>query len=309
MTSIWNHLQGVEFKQTFYDAGGVRTRAIEAGAGPVLVLLHGTGGHAEAYLKNIEAHAEHFHVYAIDMVGHGYTDAPDISYDMQCYVDFMIGLSRRHRRGAGPYLRGILRGHGGGLVRLATPGAGWQDRDEHGHDVAAGGGRRGGTARPVGTQAARPRAPPTARPCRSRIRWLMHSDDDVTDEIVETRHRIYQQPGRAAVIRKIAEQSIGAILDPVEQQKWYKPELLERLSCPTLVLWTRHNPGQLVPLAEQGAALIPRQRAGHPGTLRPLAPVGRAGGLQQGAPRLSAQMSRPPRRVALRAAPTAASHE
>ena len=43
----------------------------------------------DKYLKNLEAHAEHFHVYLIDMVGHGYSDAPDISYDMQCYVDFM----------------------------------------------------------------------------------------------------------------------------------------------------------------------------------------------------------------------------
>ena len=85
----------------------------------------------------------------------------------------------------------------------------------------------------------------------------MHRDEDVTDEIVEVRYRIYQQPGRAAVIRKIAEQSIGALLDPVEQEKWYKPELLQQLTCPTLVLWTRYNPGQLVPLAEQGAALIP----------------------------------------------------
>ena len=51
MTNIWNHLQGVEFKQSYYDAGGVRTRAIEAGDGPPLILLHGTGGHAEAYVK------------------------------------------------------------------------------------------------------------------------------------------------------------------------------------------------------------------------------------------------------------------
>ena len=105
MTSIWNYLQGVDFKQTFYNAGGVNTRAIEAGDGPPLILLHGTGGHAEAYLKNIEAHAKYFHVYAIDMVGHGYTDAPDISYDMQCYVDFMkdfldvIGADKAHISG------------------------------------------------------------------------------------------------------------------------------------------------------------------------------------------------------------------
>lgn len=256
MTSIWNHLQGVEFKQTFYDAGGVRTRAIEAGAGPVLVFLHGTGGHAEAYLKNIEAHAKHFHVYAIDMVGHGYTDAPDISYDMQCYVDFMkdfldaIGAEQAHISGESlgatvaswfalqhPERVGkIVMNTGMMLPTDAAGAAELQDLLERSRKATDS---------------------PDREAVRQRMRWLMHSDEDVTDEIVETRFRIYQQPGRAAVIRKIAEQSIGALLDPAEQRKWYKPELLEQLSCPVLVLWTRHNPGQLVPLAEQGAALIP----------------------------------------------------
>ena len=87
MQTIWNYLQGLDFQQRFYDAAGVRTRVIESGTSEkVLIFLHGTGGHAEAYLKNIASHSEHFRVMAIDMVGHGYTDAPDISYDMQCYV-------------------------------------------------------------------------------------------------------------------------------------------------------------------------------------------------------------------------------
>ena len=85
----------------------------------------------------------------------------------------------------------------------------------------------------------------------------MLNEKDVTDEIVEVRYQIYQQPGRAKVIGKIAEQSIGALLDPAHHDQWYNPVLLGKISCPTLVLWTRHNPGQLVPLAEEGASLIP----------------------------------------------------
>ena len=93
MQTIWNYLQGLDFQQRFYDAAGVRTRVIESGTSEkVLIFLHGTGGHAEAYLKNIASHSEHFRVMAIDMVGHGYTDAPDISYDMQCYVDFLLNF-------------------------------------------------------------------------------------------------------------------------------------------------------------------------------------------------------------------------
>jgi 2-hydroxy-6-oxonona-2,4-dienedioate hydrolase len=256
MTSIWNNLQGVEFKQSYYNANGVMTRTIEAGEGPVLIFLHGTGGHAEAYLKNIEAHAKHFHVYAIDMVGHGYTDAPDISYDMQCYVDFMrdfvdaIGADKVH-----------ISGESLGATVASWFALAYPDRvnkivmntgmmlppDEEGskelQDLLERSRKASGT--------------PDRDMIRARISWLMHDEKDVTDEIVEVRYQIYQQPGRAAVIRTIAEQSIGALLDPVEQDKWYNPNLLKALPCPTLVLWTRFNPGQLVHLAEEGAALIP----------------------------------------------------
>ena len=33
--------------------------------------LHGVNGHAETYTRNIGPHAEHFHVFSIDMIGHG----------------------------------------------------------------------------------------------------------------------------------------------------------------------------------------------------------------------------------------------
>jgi len=46
--SIWTDLMGVRFSQGYIDAGGIKTRVIEAGEGPVLVFLHGTGGLAEA---------------------------------------------------------------------------------------------------------------------------------------------------------------------------------------------------------------------------------------------------------------------
>lgn len=256
MTSIWNYLQGVEFKQTYYEAGGVKTRAIEAGEGPVLILLHGTGGHAEAYLKNIEAHAKHFHVYAIDMVGHGYTDAPDISYDMQCYVDFMkdfldaIDVDKAFISGEslGATVASWFALQYPARVDKIVMNTGMTlPPDEKGAEEL----------KELLERSRKATGSPNRDAIRQRIRWLMYRDEDVTDEIVEARYQVYRQPGRAAVLRKIAEQSIGAILDPVEQEKWYKPALLEQLACPTLVLWTRHNPGQLVPLAEQGAALIP----------------------------------------------------
>ena len=256
MTSIWNHLQGVEFKQSYYNTGGVMTRTIEAGNGPPLIFLHGTGGHAEAYLKNIEAHAKHFHVYAIDMVGHGYSDAPDISYDMQCYVDFMkdfldaIGADKANISGeslGATVASWFALAHPDRVNKIVMNTGMMLPPDEKGAEEL----------QELLDRSRKASGMPNREMIRQRIRWLMYREEDVTDEIVEVRYQIYQQPGRAAVIRTIAEQSIGALLDPVEQEKWYHPGLLKKLSCPTLVLWTRHNPGQLVHLAEEGAALIP----------------------------------------------------
>ena len=51
--------------------GRYLTRIIEAGSGPALFLLHGTGGHAENYALNVAPLAEHFHVVAMDFLWHG----------------------------------------------------------------------------------------------------------------------------------------------------------------------------------------------------------------------------------------------
>src|SRR6185436_13870284 len=71
MSTIWVDLLGTQVK--YYDAAGLRTRAIEAGSGDALILLHGSGGHAEAYTRNVVPLAEHFRVCSVDMIGHGLT--------------------------------------------------------------------------------------------------------------------------------------------------------------------------------------------------------------------------------------------
>src|ERR1700747_3526268 len=105
--SVWSDLQGVPFSQGYLDAGGVRTRYLRAGdpGKPLLVLLHGSGGHAEAYVRNLGAHAEHFWTWSIDMLGHGYTDKPGPRLEVGHYVTHLmavlrtIGVDRAHISG------------------------------------------------------------------------------------------------------------------------------------------------------------------------------------------------------------------
>jgi 2-hydroxy-6-oxonona-2,4-dienedioate hydrolase len=92
--SLWTWLRDVPFSQRWISIDGVPTRIAEAGSPdhPALVLLHGTGGHWEAYAPNLKALSEHFHCVAIDMIGNGFTGKPDYDYEIPVYVAHVAGV-------------------------------------------------------------------------------------------------------------------------------------------------------------------------------------------------------------------------
>jgi pimeloyl-ACP methyl ester carboxylesterase len=92
--SIWTELREVAFTQGWLDAGGVRTRYVEAGAkdGPAVVMLHGTGGHWETFAANLGPLSEHFRCVAIDMVGSGFSSKPDRDYEIPVYVEHLAAV-------------------------------------------------------------------------------------------------------------------------------------------------------------------------------------------------------------------------
>lgn len=100
--SIWRHLMTVPFRQNYIDVAGVRTRYVQAGSPdkPAVLMLHGTAGTWECFAANLGAHAEHFNCYAFDMIGSGFSDKPDIDYEIPVYAqhvrNFMnaVGLER-----------------------------------------------------------------------------------------------------------------------------------------------------------------------------------------------------------------------
>ena len=105
----------------FLDVDRISTRYFEAGTGQPLVLVHGgqMGSTYNAYhwSLNFDALAEHFHVYALDKLGQGFTDNPeaDSDYTMAAAIRHMHGFLRTldiegavlvgHSRGALPVAR------------------------------------------------------------------------------------------------------------------------------------------------------------------------------------------------------------
>src|SRR5699024_7038834 len=100
--TIWTELSNVDYHHGFVPVNGLRTRFLQAGSGEPVIMLHGTSGHLEAFVRNIVDLSESFECHALDMAGHGYTDGPDEDYRIPTYVEHVIGymdargISRAH---------------------------------------------------------------------------------------------------------------------------------------------------------------------------------------------------------------------
>jgi pimeloyl-ACP methyl ester carboxylesterase len=89
--SIWTDLRNVSFSQGWIDVNGINTRYLRAGDpnAPKVIMLHGTGSHVEVFAPNLGPLSENFDCWVLDMVGHGYTDKPDVPYDSFYSANFL----------------------------------------------------------------------------------------------------------------------------------------------------------------------------------------------------------------------------
>lgn len=73
----------------FYQVNGITYRARVAGSGPALLLLHGFTGDLHTWDRFVPRWAQSFQVIAVDLPGHGSTDAPTspARYRMERCVD------------------------------------------------------------------------------------------------------------------------------------------------------------------------------------------------------------------------------
>ena len=109
--SIWTEMLATPFRQGWIDAGGIKTRFVQAGSEskPPLVMLHGTAGSLENFAANIAAHAMHFNCIAFDMIGSGMTEKPDYDYETEQYVGHTVDFFRCHGHQEGIRHRPVAR--------------------------------------------------------------------------------------------------------------------------------------------------------------------------------------------------------
>ncbi len=71
---------------------GAKIHYLEAGSGPVVILLHGLGGDATNWAPTIGPLAQKYRVIVPDQIGFGKSDKPLINYRVGTLVDFLAGL-------------------------------------------------------------------------------------------------------------------------------------------------------------------------------------------------------------------------
>jgi 2-hydroxy-6-oxonona-2,4-dienedioate hydrolase len=254
LESIWSDLQGVAFEQGYLDVGGRRTRYLHAGSTsqPTLVLLHGSSGHVEAYVRNLEAHAEHFSTWAIDMLGHGYTDRAGHPLEVHHYVDHLmgfltaIGVERAHVSGESL----------GGWV-AARAAIDYPERVDRLVLNTAGGSQADLEVMKRITSLSMAAAEnPDWDTVSTRILWLMADKTRNYDDIIKSRQTIYRQPDSIQAMRDIM-----ALQDPeIRARNIITPAEYAQIQAPTLVLWTSDDPTADVSEGRRIASMIPGAR-------------------------------------------------
>ncbi|MEA2640162.1 MAG: 2-hydroxy-6-oxonona-2,4-dienedioate hydrolase [Chloroflexota bacterium] len=239
--SLWNALLGAEVRTV--TGARYRHRVMEAGSGDPLILVHGVGSSAEVFAYNVMPLAEHFHVYAVDALYHGYSslepyDAEDrVRTQAEALLDMMdaLGIERAHMEGESM---------GAGMVfDLAM-----RHRDRVGKLILNSGSYYVAMKRefPAGPEAdllvplCRDSVVNFSRETvRRRMEYLVASPDHLTEELVDLQYRMYADPAIFESMRRVY-----GVSAPRTTLLCYDEEKAAELQTPCLVLWTDKNRGQ-----------------------------------------------------------------
>jgi 2-hydroxy-6-oxonona-2,4-dienedioate hydrolase len=79
---------------------------------------------------------------------------------------------------------------------------------------------------------------PSREKVRKRLEWLFKDPATVTDDLLETRYRIYTQPG----YRDVTEKTVGLQVMEIRQRNMLTDADLRRITVPVMLVWTTHDP-------------------------------------------------------------------
>jgi len=257
LRSIWSYLDNVAFTQGYVDAGGVRTRYVQAGPkdAPALVMVHGMGGSWENFIANVAVHAQHFNTFAFDLLGHGYTDKPDRVYAVEDYVaqlkGFIAAMGLKQVNLLGLSIGGwtttkfTIR-YPELVIKQMVLSAWGRPRSVETPETIA-----------LLQQALVHRLKAVDEPSWQAINEVFDSliakPEDRMLDLLTFRLRVYRQPGMSKTMRNV----FAGVSPAVWDKNMLTDEELKSVSRPTMVVGCVDNPDVFLKMAYEYKALIP----------------------------------------------------
>lgn len=200
------------------------TKFLEAGHGEPVILLHGVpfwmGG--DYWERNISTLAEHFHIYAPDLVGWGDSDRLPIEYSFAYLADFVrefqdaLGLSSSHIVGhsMGGWVAAVLAYESPNRVRTLTL-------------VGAG----GMATRTLASM--REFEPPSEADILQNLKQTTRLSVAEAESEASRLYTRTQAEGALESYRKI----LRHMNEPLHRSRYNLQRRLPHISCPTLIVW------------------------------------------------------------------------
>ena len=236
MMSFWVELLEASVYQL---KGRYVTRVIEAGKGEPLILLHGTGGHAENYVRNIAPLARQHRVIAMDFLWHGRSQTTGFSTEvLPPLVDQVrdvldtLGIERAHVEGQslGGWVAMLFAlKHPKRVSRLVlTTPMGY--RPDEGYTES--------DPKPLREANLAVLREPTFENVKKRLERIVHDPAVIEEESVRVRQRFYADPAVNAVQRELMTHYLGG-----EEPKRHvvTDAMARKIAAPTLVYWGEKN--------------------------------------------------------------------
>lgn len=262
--SLWQNVADVPHRLGYVEtSAGARTRIIEAGAGPCLLFLHGTGGHLEVFLRNVGVLAESHRVVAMDLLGHGQTDLPDDvgPFDWRTIAEHVLSTMDALGIEAATLVGEALGAQVAQWLAVNHPARVQalvlccacilppEDTDDQSllksqaafHEL---------TARTL-------EAPGSIELMRERMAWLHLRADQVDVEMLGLRMRFWSRPGFTSAHKRL----LGSLRTARQDLRTSVSRVhVQQLEVPTLIIWTKQNPLFAIDSAVRLAEYLPNAR-------------------------------------------------
>jgi pimeloyl-ACP methyl ester carboxylesterase len=244
----------------FFDVGGVRTRCLmggKPGAYPLL-MLHGYGGTADVWMRNIDALSDEFHVVAVDMISSGFTDPVDTGGKppQPATVAHLHKLADKLE-----FKRFCPMGTSyGGLIAALL----YFDMPERVNKMVLQGSGSAfnqdealiATLSNVKKNFGPLMDGPTIDGVRASVKKQVYDPATIPEEMIHMMATAYAQPW----MRKAWEQGIDGLLDIEACRPYRVLHRLEKLEVDTLIVWGREDPGAVYASAVAAVKRMPRAR-------------------------------------------------